>query len=51
VAVADAKGIPISALLLALAIGLAVVGAGGLRRFAEAATTAPALERCELEKT
>jgi hypothetical protein len=47
----DARGIPISALLVALALGIAAVAAGGLRRFAEAATTAAFVERCELEKT
>jgi hypothetical protein len=46
-----AKGIPISTLLLILAFGLAAVAAGGLRRFADAATTASVVERCELEKT
>ena len=46
-----AEGLPISALLLILAFGLAAVGAGGLRRFAEAATTATVAERCELETT
>ncbi|HEX9235716.1 MAG TPA: hypothetical protein VF972_05515, partial [Actinomycetota bacterium] len=51
VATGTAAGIPISAILLALALGVAAVGAGGMRRFAEMATTAPAAERCELEKT
>lgn len=51
VSLGDARGIPISVLLVALALGVAAVAAGGLRRFAEAATTAPIVERCELETT
>jgi hypothetical protein len=45
-----ASGLPITALFVGLALGLAVVGAGGLRKFAEAATTAPLVEPCPLEK-
>jgi hypothetical protein len=47
---ATASGLPITALLLGLAMALAAAGAGGLRRFAEAATTAPPADPCPLEK-
>ncbi|HJP65367.1 MAG TPA: hypothetical protein VKA30_03585, partial [Actinomycetota bacterium] len=48
--VKTASGLPITALLIGLALGLAVVGAGGLRKFADAATTAALVESCPLEK-